>query len=200
MNAQQALLDTLTVSTKGAIAGAVGQLCAGTIDTDHFLAIVIILLLMAHERAAQYGRHLAGDFSSTDDLDKEFAEHVMDGEKSFLDSFVQDIKDGRYNVTTPDGKTTLDEQKIAARAGLYAGRLTGTANQAWIGALDAETLIYWVLGGNENHCGACPELAEGGPYTPATLPTVPGANETPCLFYCYCHLEANGVTSFTTTL
>lgn len=200
MNAQQSLLDMLTVKTKAALAGAVGQLCAGTIDADQFEGIVLWLLQRGHEQAAQYGRHLAGDFSSADELDREFAQHIIDSEKPYLAAFVQDIKDGRYNVTTPDGRATLDEEKIAARSGMYAGRMAGTANEAWVRAADPDTLIYWVLGANEDHCAACPELASGSPYTAENLPTYPGANETPCLFHCKCHLEMGGVTGFTTTL
>ena len=41
---------------------------------------------------------------------------------------------------------------ITRRAALYAGRLTGTANDAWVASLPAGTQIDWVLGGVEDHC------------------------------------------------
>lgn len=112
---------------------------------------------------------------------------------------VENVATGDSGGARPSGDSAVPEEFVAGqdtaaivkRAILYAGRLTGTANEAWVAALPVGTLIDWVLGRTENHCGMCPELAANSPWTTETLPTKPGMNQTPCLFFCDCELRAS---------
>ncbi|MDI6781408.1 MAG: hypothetical protein QME49_04800 [bacterium] len=110
-------------------------------------------------------------------LHKEIAE-----EKKYLKGFRQDIDAGDLVNTSPDA--------IRARADLYAGK-GNTLYQAGKNAAfeGQEVLIYWTLGiPMTDHCHDCPELADGSPYTPETLPTFPGSGDTACLTSCCCSL------------
>jgi len=46
----------------------------------------------------------------------------------------------------------------------------------------------WVLEPLAKHCDDCPSLAEMGPYTPETIPCVPGDGFTACGDSCQCEL------------
>jgi hypothetical protein len=74
--------------------------------------------------------------------------------------------------------------------------MVGTANELFVMA----SVLYsfdWVMGGAEQHCERCPELARNSPYAWDMLPTVPKSNGTPCLYNCRCYLKrSDGVTGF----
>jgi hypothetical protein len=53
--------------------------------------------------------------------------------------------------------------------------------------LEVEDAHHYIANGFVVHnCDDCPRIAENGPYTKTTLPTVPGAGETACLRACRC--------------
>lgn len=202
MNDLQHQLETLTIEARAALGGAANALVAGAIDTDQFAAIVMHLLLRKHTAAVTIGRHLAGDYATEDSGDEAVAQTVAEDERQYLNGFTDDIRAGRYDAEQPETGPPvpkLGRERIIKRLLWYAGRLTGTANYAWVHASDPAAQFWWRLGANEDHCDACPELAAASPWTSETLPTVPGANHTPCLFNCKCHLERiDGVSGFET--
>jgi len=142
--------------------------------------------LQAHANARFAGRLAAGDKMPLGEGDREAVALLAEEQQQYFEKFAGQIEAGKY--TGEDG--VLRESAIEDRAGLYTLRLRGTAADGWAGALDADELIEWQLGGSENNCSICPDLAEQGPYKPGELPTTPGSNETPCLFRCNCSLEA----------
>lgn len=145
----------------------------------------------AHTAAVVAGRDRAGDDAPEDADDRAFAELVVDGEIEYLAGFVRDLEDGRYR----DGDGNEDADAIERRASLYASRMAGTGNEAFVLTSDDEAW-EWVLGAGDN-CSRCPDLAAGSPYK--TLPTYPGANTTPCKFNCRCRVRrSDGVEGFTT--
>lgn len=143
-------------------------------------------LIEAHANAAYAGRALAGLRDPLGEFDQALGQIIGEREAQHLESFLNDIKNGRY--TNDEG--VVSTARIEARAANYTERLRGTANETWSNSLPEGDLIYWRLGGDEGTaCSICPDLAANGPYKPNELPTHPGNNETPCLFNCRCYLE-----------
>jgi len=158
----------------------------GELSATTFAEEMDALLLDAHTQAVVIGRTHAGDGAPEDEDDRRFAAGVVTDEHAYLQGFVDQMQSGAFT----DEAGVRDAERVAARASLYAGRLTGSANQAWTLTLDEETLIYWILGGAEDHCDECPELAERSPYLPVELKRYPGSNQTPCKMNCLCSLQA----------
>lgn len=146
---------------------------------------MLSLLYDGGAEATVLGRRRAGDDAPPEDDDRKFAWLALEEQKGYLDGFVEDLKDGRYE----DADDKLDTDAIEKRAKLYSSRLTGIANEAYVLASDEEELWEWVLGGSEDHCGVCPERAANGPYKADELPGHPGDNSTPCKFNCLCSLK-----------
>ena len=100
-------------------------------------------------------------------------------QSGFLFEFADDLVAG--DTTKPDKMDFLN------RAMLYALSMTGYYNLGAIEAGSQDSLIYWRLGACD-HCTDCPALHVSGPYTPKTLPTVPGLGHTRCGHWCCCYL------------
>jgi len=87
------------------------------------------------------------------------------------------------------GGATLEPRRMSFinRANLYALSMVGYYNLGAISGGSPNDKIYWRLGACD-HCTDCPALHVSGPYTPQTLPTVPGLGHTRCGHWCCCHL------------
>jgi hypothetical protein len=105
---------------------------------------------------------------------------IADNESEFIQGFYLDLVNGRY-----DGKADA----LMARQNLYLGKMRGTAGQGFLDGSPDLSLFYWTLGGAEDHCKECPDIASNSPYTKWTMYTTPGACDTPCLGNCLCSLE-----------
>ncbi len=143
------------------------------------------LLRLAHTHAAALGERRAGGVGPR--FAEELAQRVMREERGFLKGMVADAAAGRYRR---GGEFLLGAQARRARASLYALKLTGTANAAWVAGVAERrgpAQIVWVLGGTD-HCEDCPDLAAGSPYTDDTLPSYPGDGATACISRCACEL------------
>lgn len=146
------------------------------------------LLTTAHTRAVVLGRHHAGDTVPEEADDREFAERVVDEQSEYLAGFVRDLAGGRY--TDDEGNAKL--RAISSRAGMYAARITGTANEAFALALPQGAALFWRLGQPEtSHCTDCPEIEGHNPWTAETIPTLPGKLETACMANCLCTVETS---------
>jgi len=172
----------------------VRQLSKGKLDLNEFAVEVLSSLRDAHVIAGYVGRNFAGDEEKeVKPSDYLHGESQIEEQMTYFYDFVTDISTGRYGP--PDD---LREQSILSRLHLYSARLYGSANEAWAERLtsDADPIVFWRLGPNENHCKDCPELAAGSPYRLSELPTLPGMGATQCSTNCRCYLEnANGVMS-----
>jgi hypothetical protein len=188
------LFLALHADTAAALVALVGQVGAGEIGPRQFGDLAAALLEEAHTEAVVLGRQHAGDAAPLEEDDRAFARLVVDAESEYLAGFVRDLEAGRYE--DEDGAFRLAGAQ--QRAASYAGRLAGTANEAWGLTLPPETtLLYWVLGETENNCSECPALESRSPYRPDAIPTWPGMNATPCMQNCRCAVHtASGQTGF----
>ena len=183
MHAEFATLHSLTSEAAAKLAT----------DADPIPALTS-LLLSAHTQAAVLGRTHAGDDGEEDELDREFAQEVMDEEADFLANFADDVASGRYTDDEGEPRTAA----IQARMQLYVDKLVATANEAMAFTCTPTTLFYWQLGGTEDHCEDCPSHASHGPYTHDSLPAIPCDGSTACLTRCLCTLQTStGLTGFT---
>lgn len=172
-----------------------GRVSRGTITPDVWADLFIDTLQERHSDAAALGRQRAGIAGARNGDDEDLGAAVATDEWRFLQSFRDDIKNGRYD--SEDG--TLNADAIATRASWYTKKLLATANEAFVQSSSEKATFLWILGETvEEHCTQCPDLAKGGPYSRDNIPTYPRQGNTKCLFNCACHLKRkDGISSFT---
>lgn len=181
---KQSEFTLLQTGTADDLAALAKRLATEEIGSTEWYLRFSNMLLERHADAWILGRRLAGDRSAPDIADELVGRAKADQENEWLMRFLTDIETGRY--TDDEGK--LKENAVAARSRMYAGKLRGTANEAFIEASPAEAEFEWRLGGAEKHCGDCPELAAMSPWLKDELGTWPGEGGTPCLTNCKCRL------------
>ncbi len=103
----------------------------------------------------------------------------LEEQSNFLSGFADDYVGG---VTTEPRR-----MPFMNRAQLYALSMIGYYNLGALAGGNPNDQIYWRLGACD-HCTDCPALHVSGPYTPQTLPTVPGLGHTKCGHWCCCFL------------
>lgn len=167
--------------TNDVLDGYVEEYYAGTISYLRLTELFTDTLQGAHTQASYLGRRLAGITTPIGAGDSQFAQSVMFEQSSFIEGLIQDIIIGRYPLI--DGALPKD---LIARILMYVHRLLGTANEAWVRSLPGDTLLYWTLGGNENHCETCPERAAHGAYIASEVTFFPGDGQSQCLTSCLC--------------
>lgn len=123
--------------------------------------------------------------SSTLDKDRIYKEFpafkdVVDKHSDFASQFARQYADG-YT----DRKGAMG---FAARINMYGQALKSAFNSGAVFGGRPGEKIYWRLGSCD-HCGDCPALHAGSPYTRNTLPTVPGNGDTICKTNCCCYLS-----------
>ncbi len=143
------------------------------------------LLFDGHIGSHVIGQEQAGRIPNRG-LARLIGREMADEESYFLLRFIDDLRRGRYVV---DDEFQMD--RVMTRARLYQGKMRGTCSKGFVdGSGDADRFL-WVLGGAEDSCTDCPQLAsisENNPFTKATLFQHPGDGNTPCLGNCRCHL------------
>jgi len=111
--------------------------------------------------------------------DKRLMVRYLNREGQFWKKFLRDIKSPTHRPVFP----------YEQRALFYADSLEAMKYNGMLFGSGEEVEIHWVLGvPMTDHCSDCEVLAQTI-WTPKTLPTVPRAGDTACLYRCYCHLE-----------
>ena len=142
------------------------------------------LVLKSHVQAAKAGATLTG---TPDKVAMEIGTENAEGKQEFIDGFIADIKSGKYKDPASEVEAILREA-ILRRAKFYTQALTGSANEAALVSVPGGTKLNWVLEPLAKHCDDCPSLSNMGPYTPETIPCVPGDGFTACGDSCQCEL------------
>jgi hypothetical protein len=164
-----------------------GQLMNGAITPSQFIVEADELLAFAHGRASVLGSYRANRNGNLDVANRVAAE-AREEQRSFLFGFVRDLAENRYGLKTQGGEGA---KRRLARFGLYALRLKGSYNFAWLDTLRAQKgniEVLWVLGIAE-HCSGCLAESSRGWRPASSLTKVPGSAGTPCLVRCKCHLR-----------
>lgn len=174
----------LHAATREALSRLADEWAAGHLSAGMFTSACDEVLLEAHTQAVVIGRTHAGDDTPQETDDRRFAEAIVEEERDYLRGFRRDLDEGRY--LDDDGHR--NGAAVTRRVESYAGRVTGTANEAWSLALPSDTLLWWRLQSEEGACTDCPELADASPWTPGELVAHPGGNQTSCLQNCRCDL------------
>lgn len=155
------------------------------LDPNAFFFKFDQILFDGHIDAHLLGQDQAGGVPSRG-FARAFAREVTDGETEYLRGFVQDLMSGRY---VKDGSFQID--RVMTRARLYQGKMRGTVGKGFTDGSKSTDEFVWTLGGTEDHCLDCPQLAaisQANPFTPGTIFQHPGDGETPCLGNCKCYL------------
>ena len=155
-----ALFLLLLQATNAEMRATAMQFLLGRSTPEALAAQFVFTLGRAHAHASYFGRVLAGDPELPNEADMQRAAAVMETQAIFLKGLVRDLKHGRYALTeeepegNPQGASGRERVPsgwgdLTNRLLLYSLRLRGTANEAWISALPAQTSIYWRLGKSE---------------------------------------------------
>lgn len=178
-------LRRLQARTARSLDRLMGGLASGRLSPQQTTGQARTLLRVSHAIAAELGRQRGG---GSDEVRRAVAARAAQAEAEFLRGMIADVRAGRYRRKGEGGEGAKARR---ARATLYALKLTGTANAAFVASMPKDVEIRWILGKAE-HCDLCPVHAAGSPYTRATLPAVPGDGSTPCVTRCRCRLEVSG--------
>jgi hypothetical protein len=115
--------------------------------------------------------------------DLAFISSARRAESSYLKSFLVKMDEPGYE----DSKSALMHPPLQ-RAQYYTETGKSQFFNGMINGAGENVKIHWVLGPVEKHCNDCPDLASKT-WTWQTIPTVPRAGDTECLFNCACNLE-----------
>lgn len=153
-----------------------------------------VLLNDGHTKSWVMGRWLAGDLGDITDDDRLIGIAYGDTQADFLLGFMEDLEGGRY--LDDEGKYILSQ--IQTRANMYVSLMRGTSGAAFVAKSDSQEEFNWTLGGAEEHCNDCPDLAAENPWLSDEIYAFPGDGNTACLSNCKCHLVrvSDGRTSF----
>lgn len=193
--------DTPSTSTMSAMIGKriseferiTNRLASGKIGPVQWAELSNAVLLEGHVTAARYGRILSG--SSDQAFDLALGTMVADDQSFYLSGFLDAIESGDPRYFDESGALRVD--RVNRRLASYTGRMRGTGNEAFLQKSPKSAEFRWVLGRTEEHCSECPEFASMGALLRDDFPTVPGANDTPCLYNCGCTLvRTDGVSGF----
>lgn len=181
-----ALLQIQIDEVEGSLASSVGDLQAGTAGITKFVDDATEALLPHHINAAHLGRLRAGGTGAINASDIQIGTANAASQQEFLRKLAADIQSG-----------SLSDAELSVRLRLFGQRIAGTANQSWVRALPQDASLAWNDEDDASECEDCHRLARGGPYTPETIPTLPGLGETTCRTNCRCFITtSDGETSF----
>lgn len=182
-------LAELQARTTAALDRLAGQIASGALTLPEFVIQAEETLSFAHSRAAVLGSFRAKRHNPPSDVAIHVAGQAIFEQQQFLLNFARDLAEGKYRPKAQGGKGARQRM---ARFALYSLRLAGTANQAWLDTLRAEsgTLeVRWILGSPREHCSSCRQEASIGWREAWTLSRVPGDGSTQCMVRCRCRLE-----------
>lgn len=179
----QAEFDAMIRQRKGELSRLVSRLSSRSITVDEFGRVFDSILLESHANGWTLGRQRAGNLKEEMFDDYLAAVAAKDKDGAFLLNFLDDISGGRYGDINE-----LSTGAIQARANLYVARARGTSNEAFVETSPDGMEFTWHLGGTEDHCSDCPEIAALSPFIKDTMFTYPGHGDTPCLANCKCYL------------
>lgn len=158
------------------------RLANGDISPDEWGDLFHAVLVDSHADSWLLGASHGGrDTTTLQTVANRYGQHYADTETQWLNSFIDDIANGRYT----DDAGIINQSAIDVRSRLYASKLRGTSNQAFVDSGEFGDSYRWVMTGLE-HCEDCPRLAALSPYSAGELFTVPGAGDTACLGNCTC--------------
>lgn len=97
-------------------------------------------------------------------------------EMRYFNRLVRDIEGGR----------TVSSQRW--RIEMYGKTLWGIYHAGIVAGHHPDTVIWWKMDREAEHCADCERLEKQSPYTKRTLPTTPRSGQTKCLSNCKCRL------------
>ena len=162
------------------------QIKDGSIGITNFVNQSVKALAPHHIEAAHLGRIRAGGKGPISPTDIRIGTENAKTQLQFLQKLAVDLQSGQ-----------ISDAQLEQRLKAFAQRIVGTANQSWVKALPQDASIIWNDEDDASECEDCHQLAENGPYTPETIPTLPGLAQTECRINCRCWVTTeDGETSF----
>ncbi len=183
---------TMLTQLRGRVQEVSERLERGEIDPRSWAEAFHQILTEGHSLGWMMGRQRSGNLGGLTFDDVMHGVAVTDADADFLLGFLDDLINGRY--TSDDGVLTVP----VWRTDLYLHKIRGTANQAFAEVSELDDAFAWELGGAEEHCPDCPELAAASPWDLSTLFAFPGDCTTKCKSNCKCFLVRlrDGISGF----
>jgi len=153
----------------------VGSVRSGLLTAEGATRSAEALMARSYEQAYRQGLASLGVERFTD-FDRKYLAAAVRNETRFASTLFRDVATGQGVL--PYGE----------RAAFYGRGYDAMYQVGQVQALPWETDIYWTLGAAD-HCQDCVALEAANPYSKATIPIVPGAGGTQCLFNCACTLR-----------
>lgn len=182
-------LKELQARLTAALDRKAGQLASGAISPSQFVRDADELLSFAHSRASQLGVFRARRHNPPTDIAIRVAAQAAEEQRKFLMGFTRDLVNGVYDPRAQGGRGAGQRR---ARFALYALRLAGTSNSAWLETMKREEqnlVVKWVLGSANEHCADCRAEAGKGWREASSLTRVPGDGSTECVVRCRCSIH-----------
>jgi len=121
--------------------------------------------------------------------DLSFINKARRAEAKFFQRFLRDIKDPLHGAPKGTLGRRIKAHDYMNRGGYYAKSAKAQMFNGMVAGAGQNLIIHWKLGTPQgDHCDVCPIYANRQ-WTWKTLPTVPRAGDTPCLFNCYCFVD-----------
>jgi len=146
-----------------------------------------------HRKQYRLGFQVGGGTPTNEELDR-FATTVTDLQQQYLQGFLDDVENGRYNDA--DGVLDLDGA-LRQRAGMYANNTSASATAGFVQGSPDDAEYTWKLGVAE-HCPDCEYIATLSPFDKETMFTHPREGDTRCLSNCKCQIvrDSDGLAPF----
>jgi HK97 family phage portal protein len=160
----------------------------GEITREEFLIAYDSVIALYHGKAYRLGFALSGS-DVTDSEVRAHARQIADIESEFIQGFADAIEIGDYNGD--EDLFNAESAGLRNRAGLYGKKVSSSASAGFVDGSSDSATFDWQLGGTEDNCADCPELAAAGSFTKDELITTPRAGDTPCKGNCKCRLVRN---------
>jgi HK97 family phage portal protein len=146
-----------------------------------------------HRKQYRLGIQVGGGTPTTEELDK-FATTATDLQQQYLQGFLDDVENGRYNDA--DGVLDVDGA-LRQRAYMYGANTSASATAGFVQSGTDGEEYTWQLGVAE-HCPDCEYIATLSPFDKETMFTHPREGDTQCLTNCRCQIvrDSDGLAPF----
>ena len=184
-NRYQAQHDRIVTDSSQKFHDLAAKYGMGQMTREEFMSAYDAALVKYHGEAYSIGMTAGGGAASKAQMD-EVGRAMADVESQYLQGLADAIENGDYD--DENGDFNPDAPGLINRTGLYGGKVSSSATSGFVDASPDSMTFDWQLGGDEDHCPDCPELAAAGSFTKSELITTPRAGDTQCLGNCQCSL------------
>ena len=130
-----------------------------------------------------YGAH------KMNDEDERWIRSAFNHEMKYFTKFIKDIINGIPSLADKAAGIQMSKMAWEKRLRMYIDASNAVYNTARVRGAHSDSLVYWIMRPEAEHCKSCMWLQSMSPFTPNNLPTTPKAGACICLSNCKCYLR-----------